>query len=167
MRSNGIILSAAMLVLAACGRDAAAEAPVQMRPGVYEISAPGGILDQLNGPGEIDDRHCLAPGSEEAFPRIVLRPMLELQGCSDADFDRRGNLIMGSAVCTIDPNHGAGQWELAARAMISADRLDAKLEFKIDPELLNDPEAKRGYKMIERFQNAGLISVTAERIGDC
>lgn len=168
---NGRILVAASLsiALAACA-DPAAEQPITMAPGLYELSQPqaslaGFTLDEKNDgkPRQI----CLRPGDGDFFAHRIVRESLAMKGCSDPDNKRTGNLLESTIRCPFDPEHATGEWFIRASGRIREDSFTTAVRFDIPAEALTDAESVEAAKMLNTYQKFGSVEVEARRVGEC
>jgi hypothetical protein len=77
---------------------AAAELPVALNPGLYEVSISGGTMVQLPS-GEYSGTVCFSSADADGFARKPLAAIFpEWPGCSTVD-DPKGNAIRGKRTC--------------------------------------------------------------------
>lgn len=93
-------LLALVLPLAACaGADPASEPPVELKPGLYEISVGGGTLVETHE-GTRTAGKCIG---HDAAVDFIRRPLAvatkSWPGCSDETAPRQGNAITGKRTC--------------------------------------------------------------------
>ena len=96
-RLSGALLAAAA-VLAGCSNPAT-EAPVDLAPGLYDVTLGGGTMIALKS-NQRTDRICFAPENSLAFPREPLSHILpQWDGCADEAPQPVGNAIRGARRC--------------------------------------------------------------------
>lgn len=177
-----ICVAVAASATAGCSgtRDAGAEAPVDLKPGRYQVSYEGAAYGfkmpgQKDGPGADDRSICVGSGNAKHWPKMLVRSGLGMdEGCSFDKVDRTGNALSGELVCEGDQGKmPGGEVKLVySGAMSETDTvLDAKLAFDfsgvsddIDPRAAADIERiKQSTEMLEAVS----VVITATRTGDC
>ena len=87
-------------LLAGCSlRDPASEAPVDLKPGKYDIVASGKSYIEIE-PSSQSGSRCFSDFEAREFARFPMRKATRLwRGCSDTDEPRKGNAVNGKRYC--------------------------------------------------------------------
>jgi hypothetical protein len=145
------VLSAAF-ALAACS-DAASEAPVELKPGKYQIVIQG--LNRIDGTKE----HCVMPEEAARFPSDPVRLFLPtaLRDSCDSQGDRKGNALTGTMTCKIQNADMRAEIDLNWTGRMQADNFDVAGDEVLKG--VNGPEG--GSAPMSK------VTVTGKRISDC
>lgn len=161
-----------LLLLAACRGDPAAEAPIAMTPGLYEVQMPGVSLAGVGVPGaesSASKKLCLRPGDGDYFAHRIVRESLVVEGCADPVNERAGNQLSTTIRCSIEGEgeEAKGDWYLRGRGRIGED--DFLSDFKIDlTEVeIKDSEIRSSAHALQALQGVGSMRISAERVGEC
>jgi len=140
-----------IILLGSCG-DPASEAPVALKPGMYDISALGESYVEIS-PSNIRDKKCLTAFDVSEFERFpMLHGTRRLPECTERVEPRTGNLVLGRQRCTsghLDQDETVSNYEV----VISEERFVIKGQVK-DRRDGTGPET-------------GTFTVIGSRIGDC
>jgi hypothetical protein len=140
-----------IILLGSCG-DPASEAPVALKPGMYDISALGESYVEIS-PSNIRDKKCLTAFDVSEFERFpMLHGTRRLPECTERVEPRTGNLVLGRQRCTsghLDQDETVSNYEV----VISEERFVIKGQVK-------DRRDGTGPK-------TGTFTVIGSRIGDC
>lgn len=146
-------LALAALVLTAACRDAASEAPVDLKPGLYDIAATGESYIEIE-PSSKSGQKCFSDYEAREFARFPMgMATRKWDGCSDTNQPRQGNLVTGQRYCTIASFRDDDERVMTYRAEISTDGFAILGETK-DKEDGSGPET-------------GPWRVIGRRVGDC
>jgi hypothetical protein len=163
-----IVLLATAAALVACGRDAAKEEAIAMKPGLYEVKLTGGGVAQLAQPGpRVNNGEICVGGTHGGYlPQKLAKNYLAMgDSCGAVAFERIGNAVTGKFSCTLDPQRATGDVKTTFSGIISEERFDLDAQTTFDATF-NDPADQR------EMQASGLsrgvaIKLTAQRKGDC
>lgn len=147
-----ISAAAAFLVLAGCSNPEA-EVPVDLAPGLYEVTLGGGTMIALKSK-QRSDRICFAPENSFAFPREPLSHILpQWDGCADEAQPPVGNAIRGARRC---PDRKTPV-DIQYAGSHSADA------FKIEGTVAQGSGEGGGVMRL----GSGDFSISGTRVGDC
>ena len=101
-----LLFLAPILMSTGCSNDsrsayeiAAAESPVELQAGLYEIRLGGGTVVELKS-GERTDQICLNSYDASQLPKDVLSKTIEpWEGCANLPDPPRGNAMSGARTC--------------------------------------------------------------------
>jgi hypothetical protein len=92
---RAVIILGAVAALSAC-RDAASETPVDLQPGLYDLSSSGIILESGGERGSV----CLSATDARDFSYAPLRNANGAwRDCTDTAEPRQGNAVIGKRFC--------------------------------------------------------------------
>jgi len=159
-----------VLGLGACRGDPAAEAPIAMVPGLYEVQLPGVSLGGIGvpgGSGSGSKKLCLRPGDGDYFAHRVVRESLATKGCDDPKNERVGNQLTTTIRCEFEERKVAGDWYLRGRGRISEDSFLADFKIDLTEVEIEDAEAKQGAQALQAMQGVGSLRISAKRVDEC
>jgi len=176
-RIIGSMLMAATLagMVSACSPPVApaAQEPIELTPGLYQITLSGAGLAQFTQQrgGKTEDEVCVRAGDVSRFPDRLARNYFSLHpGCTFSPQARQGNAIGGTLSCPLDPQRAMGKITLDYEGVISADRVETtgrmKIEARSVPGALSEEEASQLAQGAALMEQVG-IKVVAIRSGDC
>lgn len=151
------ILLALVLPLAACaGADPASEPPVELKPGLYEISIGGGTFIELPD-GQRTSGKCLGHDAALDFTRRPLAVATKSwPGCSEETEPRQGNAIKGKRVCPETSKRST-----STLVEFTGSHSDSSFEFA---GWVSQGEDEGNGVM---HLGSGEFKVTGKRVGDC
>ena len=92
-------LFAALLALAACSKSPELQPPVDLQPGLYEVTVGGGTMVELRQGGR-SAAICFAADNAAAFPTDPLTHIIESwPDCSSDQAHPKGNALQGQRSC--------------------------------------------------------------------
>ncbi len=170
-RSNrglgSIAIAAASLLAAGCSRDAAAEEPVQLKPGMYEVSLSGGGAMFSSTPSELEKKSCVTADNAEFFPQTFTRRYLEMDdSCSGPLSERKGNQISGKLSCPLVESQVSGEIAMDYVGAVSPEAVTVKVKAK---GTLTEADLSDRAKVenLALFQDGVTIKMAVKRVGDC
>ena len=185
-RSSGVItmprniqvavLAAALSgLIAGCSPagDPATQEPVELMPGLYQITLSGTGLAQFTqqGPGETEDEICVRSGGVSRFPDRMARNYFSMHpGCTAIPEPREGNAFRGTVTCPLDPRDVTGEVTIDYEGVVSADRVVATSRTKFSAQPVPgalSPEEQRQLAAGSALMEMVGIQITAVRAGDC
>jgi len=147
-----ILAPFATLLLAGCGSDPKTEAPVALKPGLYDIQATGESYIEIE-PSAKRGKVCVTDFDAREFERFpMLHATRKLTYCTDTVEPRVGNLVVGKRRCTsgwMDTEETTSTYDVT----FHQERVVIKGKVK-------DRRDGSG-------PNTGTFTVVARRIGDC
>ena len=150
--SGALPAAVALLALAGCSNPET-EAPVDLAPGLYEVTLGGGTMIELKS-DQRTDSICFAPENVFAFPREPLSHILPAwEGCTDEAQEPQGNAIRGARRC---PDRKTPV-NIEYAGSHSAD------SFKIDGSVVQGNDEGGGVMHL----GSGEFSISGRRVGDC
>lgn len=166
------IVPTMLLLLAGCRGDPAAETPIAMMPGLYEVQLPGMSLAGVSVPGadtSASKKLCLRPGDGEYFAQRVVRESLVVEGCADPVNERVGNQLSTTIRCSIEreEEEASGDWYLRGRGRIDEDAFLSDFKIDLTEVEIKDAEVRSGAQAIQALQGVGSMRISARRVGDC
>lgn len=160
------------VLVAACvdGRDPANETPVELEPGLYEVTLSGAGLMKASDKGR-PQPVCLRPGNRESFPHTLVKNYYALHySCRTTRLPRIGNKIAGEVTCAADPKLAAGATQFAYSGVVAREKVDIRVQIKFDTTVKENAMSKEeaaqlrlGMKAFEQMR----FVIEASRIGDC
>lgn len=155
-----------VLLSSACGSDAATQAPVQLKPGLYKASYSASIYTPLkhSGEGEPAGKVCVSPDEAASFPQSYPRKHFSRLGasCGGPLTERVGNRITGKVVCSnADGGPGDVTFEFEGDVAEEAVDVSAKLQLR-----LPDDAAAAGELDPSALDDMRL-ELSLRRVGDC
>ena len=150
---------AVVLGLAGCARpDPAAEAPVDLLPGLYQVTLGGGTVVELRS-GSRQAEVCFAPDNALAFPGDPVSHLIpDWEGCTTSHDDPRGNAMSGLRNCPGGEGHQRRQsMRMSFVGSHSTDR------FTIDGEVRQGDDEGGGISHL----GSGVFRISGKRIGEC
>jgi hypothetical protein len=168
-----------MLVIALAGcsaSDPAAETPVELTPGQYQISMSGGGMaagvPMSQGPGAVDDSICISRADDsETVSKLARQYMGMHSGCSHSANDRVGNSVSGKLSCPTDPERApGGEISTTYTGVLTAESVTLEGQIKYDiPQMtagMSPEEQAQIDQGLKAMENISIV-VKAERTGDC
>lgn len=163
------------LALASCGgpaRDAASEAKVDMKPGLYTITGGAkGIPSaaSANAPGGGPKDVCLTPGRLDGWPLPFVRQYAALHpGCESQGLKRTGNAFSGTYECPVDPDRATGSATVTYEGEISPTETVLRTNVQMNVEPVNaSEEDKRDMALAKTAMSHITLVFRATRKGDC
>jgi hypothetical protein len=152
MRVSVFTVVPLIVALAACS-GADSEAPVDLKPGQYEIAFAG-----LNGATTKKD-HCILPEEASAFPSDPVSQFLPdgLRHSCQPQGERKGNALNGTLTCKIDGTDTRSELTLSWFGQVHSDSFEVQAD-----GVLKDLNAPEGAS-----PNQSHVTVTGKRTGDC
>lgn len=160
------------LLASACSRapDPASETPVDLEPGMYEITISGaGLPSSVN----TDRPHsaCVRESDRASFPHKLVQNYYSLHpACTTDRLPREGNKIAGEISCAADPKLAAGANRFVYSGAVKGDNVVVSVQMKLEAVIkegsMTEAEAKQlklGMKMMERLR----FVIKAKRTGAC
>lgn len=87
------------ILLCGCARDPASEQPVELKPGLYEVTVGGGTLVRLPS-DQRTDRICLSVPDAIDFAKSPLYPTIGAwDSCTESPDEPKGNALSGKRQC--------------------------------------------------------------------
>lgn len=170
------IIQAAALAAALTGcspaSDPATQKPVELTPGLYQITISSAGMAKFiqQGPGETKGEICVHPDDVAGFPDRMVRSANPNPYCTASPELREGNAFRGTLTCPLDPKLATGKTTIDYEGVVSADRVVATRRMKIDsrpvPGTLS-PEEQRQLAVGTALMNSVGNQITAVRTGDC
>lgn len=170
------VLAAALSgLMAGCSPagDPATEEPVELTPGLYQITLSGAGMAQFTqqSPSETEDEVCVRPGDVTRFPDRMARNYFSMHpGCTASPEPREGNSFRGTVTCPLDPERATGKITIEYQGVVSADRVVATSQMTFDAQPVPgtmSPEERRQLAQGAALMELVGIQVTAVRAGDC
>lgn len=158
-----------LLALAACNRDAAAEAPVTVKPGLYEASLSGRANSPFYSPapGELDKKTCVTAASAENFPQKFARTYFTFDdSCGGPLAERKGNAISGKVSCPFDRSRVTGELVIAFDGTVSEESVDVAAVARIE-NLQGEPEDRAEIEATPLVKDGIDMKLSVRRVGDC
>ena len=158
MRAN-ILIGALAIGLAGCSSDPASEPPVELKGGLYQVSAHGGTVVELKGADKRSAEICFAPESASALPGEPLAHLIpSWDGCDTHNDPPRGNAMSGSRNCPGGEGHERHQsMHLAFTGRHTADTFD------IAGAVTQGDDEGNGVMHL----GSGDFAISGKRVGDC
>lgn len=160
-----ITLAAAAVVLTLSGcaaRDPATEAPVQVKPGMYEAEMSAGFGPFSLGASETSRRSCVTADEAEHFPQVFTRKYLSMDGACDGPLsERKGNLVTGELTCAPDEDK---IFKMQYAAAVSEEQVDVGIKGEIG---MSAEALEKSADTAAKLSRAIKISVAIKRVGDC
>lgn len=152
--SRGLTLCVTVLAFTACSRpDPASEPPVQMLPGLYEVSLGGGTVVELKT-GERKSELCLDSYGAFEFPKDPLGPIIERwETCSTQLDPPKGNAMSGARKCE--------QRKTPMVASYAGSHTIDSFEIK------GTVSQGQGENASVMHLGSGEFTITGKRVGDC
>ena len=170
---SGLLIALTTMV-AACS-DPASEQPVNLKPGLYQMTIERNVLGPIKAkdPSASEGSQCVGSGSSDLewiYPLIEKKFCPECS-CSTKDKTRTGNVISAHAVCPHDEDGTFGALEYLYQGVVTEDgvTLDGKVKSGLatyvapDASEAEKADAARVAKEWESVTLAGRI----ERVGGC
>lgn len=170
-----VLIVALSALLAACSPagDPATQEPVELSPGLYQITLLGAGMAQFTqqSPGKTEDEVCVRSSDVSRFPDRMARNYFSMHpGCTASPEPREGNAFVGTVTCPLDPDRASGKITIEYEGVVSADRVVAtsrmKVEAKPVPGTMSPKEQRQVAQGAALMEMVG-IQVTAVRAGDC
>ena len=168
--SNKVIVAGLLSAFAtACGGDPAAEAPVTVKPGLYEasLSGRGNSPFFMAAPTSLEKRVCVTADEAEHFPQMYARKYLAMEGaCGGPLAERAGNRISGKVVCPFERGSVTGELTTEFEGTVSAEAVAVEAVSKL--AITGGEGDKRA-----RIENSALakdgvdLQLDIRRVGDC
>jgi len=147
-----VIATAALVAFAGCSKPEA-EAPVDLAPGLYEVTLGGGTMIALKS-DQRTDSICFAPANVLACPREPLSHILPAwDGCADEAQEPQGNVIRGARRCS----------DRKTPVTIEYAGSHSTDSFKIEGSLVQGSDEGGGVMHL----GSGEFSISGKRVGDC
>jgi hypothetical protein len=162
-------IGASLIALAACGRDAAAEQPIEVRPGLYEAKLQHESFGPFRAstPSELDRRKCVSPSEADTFPQSFTRKYLSMEdACGGPLAERTGNRISGEVSCPLNKDGGSGNLVTRFEGDVSEEQVDVRAVTKAE-DLQGNPEMLAVLKDTDLAKEGIALTLTIKRIGDC
>lgn len=153
--------------------DPATQEPVELMPGLYQITLSGTGLAQFaqQGPGETEGEICVRSGDDSRFPDRMARNYFSMHsGCTAVPEPRVGNAFRGTVSCPLDPRELTGEVTIDYEGVVSADRVVVTSRTKFSAQPVPgalSPEEQRELAAGSAFMAMVGIQITAVRAGDC
>ncbi|WP_428409670.1 DUF3617 domain-containing protein [Hyphococcus sp.] len=170
-----LLFGALLLVAAqACSEtsDPASEAPVDPKPGLYEIAISGaGLLKNVES-NKAPKTYCLTEIQAASFPHMLAENYYKLSPlCTVQRGQREGNLIAGEISCAADPKMASGSNRFLYEGSVGEEKTTVNVRMKLDAEVkpgaggaeVSDAQLKMAMKAMERMR----FVIDAVRTGDC
>jgi len=147
------------LGLAGCASpDPATEMPVDLLPGLYQVTLGGGTVVELKAGGRQADV-CFATDNALAFPGDPVSHLIpDWPGCTTTADDPKGNAISGLRNCP----GGEGHQRKTTMRMSYAGSHGTD-EFRIDGEVTQGDDEGGGVMRL----GSGPFRISGKRIGEC
>ena len=154
-----ISVAALVLGLAGCSAsDPATETPVDLRPGLYQVSVGGGTIVELK-PRYSSGEACFAADNALAFPRDSVSHLIpDWDGCSTTHDDPKGNAISGVRNC---PSGAGYKRKMSVRMEYQGSH--SSDAFTINGHVSMGDDEGGGVMHL----GSGDFRITGKRIGDC
>lgn len=145
-------IAALFLFLAGCAQDPADQPPVELQPGLYEVTVGGGTLVRLPS-DKRTDQICLSVPEAIDFARSPLLPTIgSWDSCTESPDEPHGNAIGGKRQCdrkapmtvTYAGSHTTDSFELRGTVTQGSDENESVMRL-----------------------GSGDFSITGRRITDC
>lgn len=153
--------------------DPTTQEPVELTPGLYQITLSGTGLARFTqqGPDGTEDEVCVRSGDVSRFPDRLARNYFSMHpGCGFSPEPREGNAFGGAVSCSLDPQRATGKVTIDYEGVISAERVLATSRMTFDarpiPGALT-PEEERQLALGGALMESVGIQVAAVRAGDC
>jgi hypothetical protein len=153
--------------------DPATQEPVELMPGLYQITLSGTGLAQSiqQGPGEAEGEICLRSGDVSRFPDRMARNYFSMHpGCTASPEPREGNAFRGKVSCPLDPREMTGEVAIDYEGVVSADRVVVTSRTKFSAQPVPgalSPEEQREFAAGSALMEMVGIQIKAVRAGDC
>ena len=177
IRITQVTLLAAALsgLLAGCSPagDPASQEPVELAPGLYQITLSGAGIARFTqqGPGKTEDEICVRPDDVTRFPDRIARNYFSMTPfCTAIPEPREGNAFRGTITCPLDPKALTGGVTIDYEGVVSADRVVATSRTKFGAQPVPGalpPEEQRALAAGAALMEMVGIQITAIRAGDC
>ena len=154
-----VIVAALMMGLAGCAaKDPATEKPVDLLPGLYQLSVGGGTIVELK-PAFASGQACFAADNAAAFPTDSVSHLIpDWDGCTTNHDDPKGNAISGLRTCAGGEGHKRKMSvRMEYRGSHSTDA------FRIDGHVSMGDDEGGGVMHL----GSGDFMIAGKRIGDC
>jgi hypothetical protein len=170
------VLAAALSgLMAGCSPagDPATQEPVELTPGLYEITASGVSLDRYvrTDPDAPKDQVCVTAGETAEFTDGLVNKHLVLHpGCTTVADPREGNTMAGTITCPMDPLIADSAVTIAYQGKIAADSVRVTSKMTVNPLPEPDDLTPEETRLLPRLKMAARnfgIRFEAVRIGDC
>ncbi len=167
------MIAAAVFLVAACddAPDPKDEAPIKLRPGLYQISVGGAVL-RRKAQSEPAASICVGASETEMFPYELAEKRFTVHGaCRPQRFPREGNFISGEVVCAADPKMATGTTRYAYEGVVAEDGVSLEARMKLDVEMkdkaggegVSERQLRLAMKAVEQIRS----TIEAERVGEC
>ena len=158
-----LLLIGVGLALTGCANaDPASEAPVQVKPGMYEAEMSAGFGPFSLGASETEKRSCVTADEVEHFPQVFTRRYLSMDGeCDGPLSERKGNLVTGELTCAPDDDKSI---KLNYAATVREERVDVAIKGEIG---MTADMLEKSSETAAKLSRAIEMSVAIKRIGDC
>jgi hypothetical protein len=153
--------------------DPASQEPVELMPGLYQITLSGTGLAQFapRGASETEYEICVRSGDVTRFPDRIARNYFSMTPfCTAIPEPREGNAFRGTITCPLDPKALTGGVTIDYEGVVSADRIVATSRTKFGAQPVPgalSPEEQRALAAGAALMEMVGIQITAIRAGDC
>lgn len=154
-----VVAALLVLGLSACtAMDPAREKPVDLLPGLYQLSVGGGTIVELK-PAYATGQACFAVDNALAFPTDSVSHLIpDWEGCTTIQDDPKGNAISGHRTCAGGEGHKRGmsvRMDYHGSHSTDAFRIDGHVS-------MGDDETEQIMHL-----GSGDFMIAGKRIGDC
>jgi hypothetical protein len=154
--------------LAACDSDPAGQEPVQLKPGLYELSYTGAVHNPLEqvAPSSLSKEVCVSESDAATFPQSYPRKFFSTIGysCGGPLSERVGNSIAGKVVCSMTDGV-SGNLTTNFTGEVSTDSLDVRA--KLQMNVVSDPAGKVPDDLDTSVLDDLELRLALRRVGDC
>ena len=167
VRAAAIVVGLA--ALSGCGSDPAAEAPVNVQPGLYAASLGGRAFGPFYAaaPKELDKKVCVYPEDVETFPQMYARKYLSMEdACGGELAERVGNRITGKVTCPLDKGELTGRLVTRFEGDVAQDSITVRAVTKLE-DLQGDPGQVASVQGTPLTEEGIDLMLKITRVGDC
>ena len=141
-----------------CSADPATEPPVDLKPGLYQVTLGGGTVVELKAGGR-QAEICFAADNALALPSDPISHIIpDWDGCTTRHDEPRGNAMSGERTC---PGGEGYRRKKSMRMAYSGSH--GTEDFRIDGEVTQGDDEGGGVSHL----GSGPFRITGTRVGEC
>jgi len=167
---SGLLIVLALAASCAEQRDPTQEVPVDLEPGLYQVSLSGAGLLKAGGK-EGPHAICVTAANRGTFPHTLVKKFYHVHySCVDRPAMREGNAIGGEISCAADPKLAQGANRFVYEGAVSTGAVSIDVQIKMDAAIKEGAMTEEQVKQLKLGMKAMQMVkfvIEAEHTGEC